>query len=133
MPSLEQMLQDTPYVSYTYSYPHKTAYRTFPAPLRLSELCSKEGRKTAFLYLHIPFCEMRCGFCNLFTTVDPKARFTTSYLDALQRQATRVCAELGEIMVARMALGGGTPTYLDADDLARIFDIADRLFGVSPG
>ena len=133
MPSLEQMLQDTPYVSYTYSYPHKTAYRTFPAPLRLSELWAQEERKTAFLYLHIPFCEMRCGFCNLFTTVDPKARFTTSYLDALQRQATRVCAALGEIAVARMALGGGTPTYLDADDLARIFDIAERLFGVSPG
>ncbi len=126
MPSLEQMLQDTPYVSYTYSYPHKTAYRTFPAPLRLSELWAQEERKTAFLYLHIPFCEMRCGFCNLFTTVDPKARFTTSYLDALQRQATRVCAALGEIAVARMALGGGTPTYLDADDLARIFDIAER-------
>jgi len=131
--ALEKMLQETPYVSYTYAYPHKTAYRSFPAPLRLDELWAEEKRSALFLYLHVPFCEMRCGFCNLFTTVDTSAKFAEGYLAALERQAERVRAALGEVAIARMALGGGTPTHLATDDLARLFDLAERLFNVVPG
>src|SRR5205823_10197027 len=84
---LEQMLQDTPYVLYTYAYPHKTAYRLFSAPLPLDQIWSEENKQATFLYIHVPFCEMRCGFCNLFTTPNPAADFMTQYLDTLQRQA----------------------------------------------
>ncbi|HZO73448.1 MAG TPA: STM4012 family radical SAM protein [Ktedonobacteraceae bacterium] len=133
MIALEKMLQETPYVSYTYAYPHKTAYRSFPSPLRLDELWAQERRSSIFLYMHVPFCEMRCGFCNLFTTVDTSAKFAAGYLAALGRQAERVRAALGEVSIARMAIGGGTPTHLATDDLARLFDLAERLFNVVPG
>lgn len=133
MITLEKMLQETPYVSYTYAYPHKTAYRPFPTPLKLEQLWANEKRDALFLYLHIPFCEMRCGFCNLFTTVDTTASFAEGYLAALQRQAERVSMALGEVSIARMAIGGGTPTYLATEHLARLFDLAERLFNVAPG
>ena len=133
MSSLAEMLRATPYVSYTYAYPHKTAYRPFPEPLRLDALWAQEDRRSLFLYMHVPFCEMRCGFCNLFTTVDPAASLTTRYLDAIERQARRVRATLGDVAIARMALGGGTPTFLDVAGLCRLFDIAEGLFGVVPG
>lgn len=133
MIALEKMVQETPYVSYTYAYPHKTAYRSFPAPLRLDELWAEEKRNSLFLYMHVPFCEMRCGFCNLFTTVDTTAKFAEGYLAALERQAERVRGALGEAAIARMAIGGGTPTHLAVDDLARLFDLAERLFNVAPG
>jgi oxygen-independent coproporphyrinogen-3 oxidase len=128
-----QLLQGTPYVSYTYAYPHKTAYRRFPTPISLADLWQQEKRDALFLYLHVPFCEMRCGFCNLFTTVDPAMRLTSSYLEALERQAQHVRAAMGELAIARMAIGGGTPTFLETDDLARLFTIARELFGVRPG
>src|SRR5579859_4869231 len=129
MQSLEEMLEGTPYVSYTYSYPHKMAYRAFSEPLRLNELWGTENRQALFLYLHIPFCEMRCGFCNLFTTVDPAGSFTARYLEALQRQAEQVRDALGDCTIARMALGGGTPTFLETGELARLFDLSERFFG----
>jgi oxygen-independent coproporphyrinogen-3 oxidase len=129
-PALAPMLTGTPYVAYAYAYPHKTAYRPFASPAPLRELWAKEDRDALFLYIHVPFCEMRCGFCNLFTTANPAGSFATDYLVALRREAEQVRAALGRASFARMAIGGGTPTYLDAADLGALLDIAEDLFGV---
>lgn len=133
MTSLTQMLQETPYVSYTYAYPHKTAYRLFPRPIPLSEIWSEEKRDALFLYMHVPFCEMRCGFCNLFTTVDPHARFASGYLTAIEHQAQQVRESIGPVRIARMAIGGGTPTNLSITDLDQLFTLATRYYDVAPG
>ena len=58
----------SPYQGYVYAYPHKTAYRPLDPPRAArATLWADEPRDALFLYLHVPFCEMRCGFCNLFT------------------------------------------------------------------
>lgn len=121
---------NSPYIAYAYSYPHKTAYRIFDPPIALHEIWQNEDRNALFLYIHIPFCEMRCGFCNLFTTVNAGISLETAYLDTLERQAKRVHNALEDATFARMAIGGGTPTYLDIDGLNRVFDIAQNLYGV---
>jgi oxygen-independent coproporphyrinogen III oxidase len=132
MISLAHMLEQTPYQSYVYAYPHKTAYRVLDQPVALSAAWAEERRDALFLYMHIPFCEMRCGFCNLFTTVNPKGGLEARYLDTLERQAWRVRAALGSAGFARLAIGGGTPTYLGPADLHRLFDIAEQIFGADP-
>ncbi len=120
-----------PYGGYTYAYPHKTAYRPLDPPVPLADLWAGEDRRALFLYIHIPFCEMRCGFCNLFTTANPGADVPTTYLDALERQARQVRAALGpDARFARLALGGGTPTYLTVPELARLFRLVSEDFGV---
>ena len=120
-----------PYQSYTYAYPHKTAYRALTPPVPLGDAWASQNRSSLFLYLHIPFCEMRCGFCNLFTMVGAPASLERAYLDALTRQAEQVRGALGEASFSRIALGGGTPTYLDVRDLARLFDLI-ATFGATP-
>lgn len=132
MTALDRMLRETAYTSYSYAYPHKTAYRTLDPPVPLRELWAAERRDALFLYLHIPFCEMRCGFCNLFTTANPRLDVEAAYLEALRRQAEQVHEALGPASFARLAIGGGTPTYLQPADLARLFDLAAQLFGVDP-
>ncbi|HXU04636.1 MAG TPA: STM4012 family radical SAM protein [Polyangia bacterium] len=127
-------LADPPYGAYLYSYPHKTAYRPLPQPRRLADVWARERREALFLYLHVPFCEMRCGFCNLFTTARPKADFVDSYLDTLERQARRARAALeegagGPFSFARFAVGGGTPTLLSEAALARLLDVAEVIMG----
>ncbi len=125
----------TPYQSYVYAYPHKTAYRPLrPEPL-LRDVWAGEDLDTLFLYLHVPFCEMRCGFCNLFTRTGATEDLTGAYLDALDRQATAVLDALGDgASFATSAFGGGTPTYLTASELERLCDIAGRFpgFGAVP-
>ncbi len=126
--SLAEMLDSSPYLSYMYAYPHKTAYRPFDPVRSLEDLWRAEDTSALFLYLHIPFCEMRCGFCNLFTTAHPEPGFEAQYLDALWRQAQRVREALGDSTIARMAIGGGTPTFLDPAGLERVLDIASEIF-----
>lgn len=131
MTNLEHSLRKSPYVSYAYSYPHKTAYRTFDRPIALRDAWAAERKDALFLYLHIPFCEMRCGFCNLFTTANPREDLISAYLEALHRQAMEVSASIGSARFARMAIGGGTPTFLNATELSRLFDIVEQLFEVA--
>jgi oxygen-independent coproporphyrinogen III oxidase len=122
----------SPYQSYVYAYPHKTAYRLLPGRPPLRALWAAEPRQALSLYLHIPFCEVRCGFCNLFTRIGAPDGLTGAYLDALDRQATAVRDALGDaepVRFATAAFGGGTPTFLTAAELSRLFDIADRRMG----
>ncbi|MEM7626048.1 MAG: STM4012 family radical SAM protein [Planctomycetota bacterium] len=123
------LLDGSPYQSYVYGYPHKTTYRPFETPLPLRDLWQAEDRSSLFLYLHVPFCEMRCGFCNLFTTVDKRSNRTSDYLDALERHIREVSDALGQAVFARMAIGGGTPTYLGVKDLERLLDLARDVLG----
>lgn len=122
-------LTKSPYQAYVYSYPHKTAYRPLNPPILLSDLWSQENREALFLYIHIPFCEMRCGFCNLFTMVQKNEDFVTQYLHTLQRQAERVKAALGESKFVRFAIGGGTPTRLSFKGLETVLNLAVNTMG----
>jgi oxygen-independent coproporphyrinogen III oxidase len=120
-------------LGYAYSYPHKTAYRPFTPPQSLSDVWAKElkeqleeqNEETAF-YLHIPFCEMRCGFCNLFTTPNPPEETEARYLEALKRQARMVREATGKIRCSRVAFGGGTPTFLTLSGLEQALQTASQ-------
>lgn len=119
-----------PYRSYLYSYPHKTAYRDLQPPLSLESLWRDEPAESFFLYMHIPFCGARCGFCNLFTLPDKRTNVHTTYVDALERQARQWAEFTRHKPYARFAIGGGTPTLLAADQLRRLFDIAVNTMGL---
>ena len=115
-----------PYQGYVYAYPHKTAYRPLAPQPTLTEVWAEEDKRALFLYLHVPFCEVRCGFCNLFTRTGATEELTTAYLDALSRQADAVQNALGDARFAMAAVGGGTPTYFTPAELDRLCDIAER-------
>ncbi len=127
----DELLAGSPYVSYSYAYPHKTAYRPL-APLPLADVWGEEDQQSLFLYLHVPFCEFRCGFCNLFTLSQPEQSLPAKYLDALARQAEATRGALDEPRFARLAIGGGTPTFLSCDQLTRLFGIASGVMGCTP-
>jgi oxygen-independent coproporphyrinogen-3 oxidase len=109
---------------YAYGYPHKTAYRPLRPEVPLAEAWRAEDKNALFLYLHVPFCEMRCGFCNLFTTTGAGETVIHRYLDALERQGEVVRGALGDgVGVARIALGGGTPSVLGIAELERVWRV----------
>lgn len=120
------------YQHYVYSYPHKTAYRPIEPAIPLHRLWAAENLGSLSLYLHVPFCEFRCGFCNLFTRAIPPVELAVRYLQQLRCEAEVVRSEIGEAVFARIAIGGGTPTYLDERGLEELFSILG-LIGASPG
>lgn len=93
------------------------------------------------LYVHIPFCSVRCGYCdfNTYTSEDlgPGAS-RQSYPDTLISElefARGVLDRSGapERPLSTVFFGGGTPTLLPAEDLSRILGRARELFGFVEG
>lgn len=120
------------YTQYMYSYPHKTAYRKLKN-VRLTDwlpgLCGKENS----LYVHIPFCQYKCGYCNLFSVTGPTEEYMERYIDAIERQAAQLSSVLPEgVAFADLTFGGGTPLMLPERLLERIFKISEKFF-VIPG
>src|SRR5580692_6277526 len=92
---LRRQLHDNAYPGYVYGYPHKKAYRPLPTPLPLDAVWAGEARDALFCYVHVPFCNQRCSFCNLFTFVPTGASPTAAYLDALARDMAEHARVLG--------------------------------------
>lgn len=127
--NLAKRLQHEPFQGYAYSYPHKMAYRELSPPVELAPIWALEDRSALFLYLHIPFCEMRCGFCNLFTSTGASASTVDLYLETLGQHMEAAREMLGEHRFARAAVGGGTPTFLTEVELNRLFELMDQRLG----
>lgn len=117
----------SPYQGYLYSYPHKTAYRALPEPVPLAQAWAGEDRSHLFAYAHVPFCEMRCGFCNLFTTARPPGALVERWLGAWRAEVDATAGALGDARFARFAIGGGTPTWLTVEQLGAVLDGLEAL------
>lgn len=96
------------------------------------------GQRPLSLYLHVPFCASRCGYCDFNT-------YTPDELGAGGSRADYVEAALSEIRRARdylgtdapevstVFVGGGTPTLLPAAELVRMLDVVREQFGIAAG
>ena len=78
-----------------YSYPHKTAYRKLENISFRDYVHTLSGTGHS-LYLHIPFCESKCGYCNLFSVTGLTDDFFEKYTSAVIRQIK----QFGEIIPA---------------------------------
>ncbi len=78
------------------------------------------ARSVRHLYVHLPFCAHRCGYCDFVTVVGRRGQHG-SYVDALLGELTLERGVLAE-RVETVFLGGGTPTFTDSSDLARLLD-----------
>ncbi len=79
------------------------------------------------LYIHIPFCQSKCFYCSFVVCVGQGHR-VDDYLDCLSREAQRCRgAECASVFI-----GGGTPSYLEADQLQRLFKIVAENFSLGP-
>ncbi|KKC31331.1 oxygen-independent coproporphyrinogen III oxidase [Devosia psychrophila] len=73
------------------------------------------------LYIHVPYCDRLCWFCGCHTKHTLRYEPITSYLDALYAEIDWVSERLaGNGMVSAIHLGGGSPTMLTPDDMARL-------------
>lgn len=85
------------------------------------------------LYIHVPFCSSRCGYCD-FNTYTPgelgsPRDLTGPYLDALDKELEMAAAQVGR-KAETVFIGGGTPSLLGAKGLTRILDKVRATFGL---
>ena len=122
---------DVPGPRYT-SYPPATRFSEEYDAERLHELIQTnlQSERDLSLYYHIPFCESLCWFCGCTTVITSQQTAGTSYLDYLDSEMRLFCRKgISRRKIVQMHLGGGTPTFLQPDDIRRLGEIIHRHFG----
>lgn len=79
------------------------------------------------LYLHIPFCERKCAYCD-FLSAPADLPVRISYIKKLQEEIAYYGPEFEEYQVSSIFLGGGTPTILEGYQLAAILETVKKYF-----
>lgn len=99
------------------------------------------GTRPFGVYIHVPFCATRCGYCD-FNTYTPgelgSSASPESWAEAYRREMEAAAALLTERGVAvppaeTVFVGGGTPSLLGADRLVDVLDVVRSTFGLAPG
>ncbi|MBF4624173.1 radical SAM family heme chaperone HemW [Clavibacter sp. VKM Ac-2872] len=92
------------------------------------------------VYLHVPFCRVRCGYCDFNTYTAPELRGVkqSDYASQAVQEVRFAGSALRDSGVpprpaSTVFLGGGTPTLLPVDDLVRMLDAVRDTWGVAEG
>ncbi|WKS49129.1 radical SAM family heme chaperone HemW [Corynebacterium propinquum] len=96
-----------------------------------SRLTSQSGDPFG-LYIHVPFCATRCGYCdfNTYTPREAGGANPQGYLDALDVELDMAAQRVGR-KADTVFIGGGTPSLLGADGLGRILSTVRTTFGLA--
>lgn len=118
--------------TYIYTYPFKGAYRPLNEP-GLVGRAWKGSSGPINIYVHVPYCEMKCNFCNLFTTTHHDGGTFTRYGQTVVQEARLVARVLrtDQLVIDCVYFGGGTPSLLSAGALAMIVAELRALFPFS--
>lgn len=120
---LKEEIDNNIWTGYVTYYPHKKAYKNLGV-LDMKKVWS--GVKELNLYVHIPFCDRKCAYCNLFSTVLTKS----SRKEIYEKYVEKVLEEIEfygkiidkNIIVKSLYFGGGTPIVLSIEQLERIIN-----------
>jgi len=135
MDRIAQLLEeyDRPGPRYT-SYPTAVEFHQAFGPAEFRERLEAAARSPGeplSLYVHIPFCSSRCAYCGCNAIVTSRRDVADRYIDDILGEARIVAALLGpRLRVVQYHWGGGTPTYLDAAQMRRLFEGIAGIFRI---
>ena len=120
--------------------PRYTSYPTAPhftekvdAEVAAMWLTETDPDKPLSLYFHIPFCKQLCWYCGCNTKATLKYEPVSQYLEYLKKEVSLVAQTMaGERHVNHIHFGGGSPSYIRADDFTDFMSHVHGLFKVSP-
>jgi oxygen-independent coproporphyrinogen III oxidase len=126
---------DTPGPRYT-SYPTADRFsETFGSADAVKVLTQRDRTSTAplSLYVHIPFCEQLCYYCGCNKIITKHHERAGQYLDMLEAELALVVRSLGTGRpVSQLHFGGGSPTFLSDEELARVMRFIGSAFCLTP-
>ncbi len=96
---------------------------------REQALASNASNRPLSLYFHIPFCDTVCFYCACNKIVTKNRRHTAPYLDHLYREIALQGALFDRSrLVTQLHWGGGTPTFIDADEMRELMRVTGEHF-----
>lgn len=103
------------------------------APVELPDIQPDPGHPFG-VYVHVPFCITRCGYCNFntYTPAELGGVNPDAWLQALGSELALAAARLNAPMVETVFVGGGTPSLLGGARLAALLDLVRAHFPLAP-
>jgi putative oxygen-independent coproporphyrinogen III oxidase len=103
------------------------------APIELPAMEETPGQPFG-LYLHVPFCITRCGYCdfNTYTPAELGGVNPDAWLQALGSELELASARLEAPTVSTVFVGGGTPSLLGGARMVAMLDMVRRHFPLAP-
>jgi oxygen-independent coproporphyrinogen-3 oxidase len=89
---------------------------------------SPTTQKTIGIYIHIPFCQSKCPYCDFYSVTDVSR--IPEYLDAIKKEMGQ--AKTTDIRADTLYIGGGTPSLLTSKQMGMIVDWAAACFNIDP-
>ncbi len=83
------------------------------------------------IYVHVPFCRSKCFYCGFYSVASLKLK--EAYLDAIEREIVLRVGYLPQGEIDTLYFGGGTPSYLDREDLGRIIRKLEENYSFTTG
>lgn len=87
------------------------------------------------IYIHIPFCVRKCAYCDFLSRPQDegiRGRYVERLLDEICAYSNNM-EVTKNYQVSTIFLGGGTPSVLSANQIARVFDVLNRIFDIVEG
>lgn len=82
---------------------------------------SKTNGNTVALYTHVPFCTAECYYCHYYKKFGQSQDHIDEYLDGIESELEAQERRFGGLKAASVYVGGGTPSYMNADQIDRLF------------
>lgn len=104
----------------------------------MSRFEAVQGNKPQNLYIHIPFCESKCHYCN-FVSFAGENGFIAPYFSALKKEIGLYTDKYSDLELQTIYIGGGTPSIADIKHYEEIFEIlrkaqnAEITMEINPG
>ncbi len=82
------------------------------------------------LYLHVPFCRSKCGYCAFYSETGAGAELRAAWLQAMLRDFAEFASRSAPLR--SVYIGGGTPTLLTSAELNALFQAVRAYFRLEP-
>ncbi|SHI01747.1 oxygen-independent coproporphyrinogen III oxidase [Ferrimonas marina] len=119
---------------YNYSGPRYTSYPTAVefhpgfTDEQLDAAIAGSDKKNLSLYIHVPFCHKLCYYCGCNKIITRHPHKADQYLDYLEREILTRAPKFQHYVVTQMHWGGGTPTFLNPEQIRRLTDLLKKHF-----
>lgn len=121
------------YTSYPTADRFNTAFTGQSYESYLAQRAQRSSNPPLSIYVHLPFCESLCYFCACNKIITQDHSRVTEYLRYLDKEMALVASHLGpDRKTVQLHLGGGTPTFFNADELRQLMDMIRKHFEFTP-
>ncbi len=114
------------------AYPSMQAMNEVSATQVTSASPNTNGRTVA-LYTHVPFCTAECYYCHYYKQFGKSKDHVDEYLDGVERELDAQEKRFGGLQAASVYVGGGTPSYMNPDQIDRLFSAIKKHVAIPEG